>query len=60
MEQSLLIRNAEMVFQGRLVDGDLRAFGGLIDSVAPGGGAYSQGGRGSCGGRRIAAAAGGN
>jgi dihydroorotase len=38
MEQSLLIRNAEMVFQGSLVHGDLRAFGGLIDSVAPGGG----------------------
>ena len=38
MEPSLLIRNAEMVFQDNLVLGDLRSIGGLIDSVAPGGG----------------------
>jgi len=38
MERSLLIRNAEMVFSGSLVHGDLRAVGGLIDTVAPGGG----------------------
>ncbi|HJM24126.1 MAG TPA: dihydroorotase [Candidatus Thalassarchaeaceae archaeon] len=38
MEQSLLIRNAELVFQGSLVHGDLRAVGGSIHSVVPGGG----------------------
>ena len=38
MERSLLIRNAEMVFEGRMLHGDLRAVGGSIETVAPGGG----------------------
>jgi len=37
MEQSLLIQNAEMVFDGKVAQGDLRVVSGAIDSVAPGG-----------------------
>ena len=38
MEQSLLIQNAEMVFDGKVAQGDLRVVSGAIDTVAPGGG----------------------
>ena len=38
MDRSLLIQNAEMVFQGRVVQGDLRAESGRISEIAPGGG----------------------
>ena len=37
MEQSLLIQNAGMVIDGKVIQGDLRAISGVIDSVAPGG-----------------------
>lgn len=38
MDKSLLIQNAEMVFQGQVVLGDLRAESGSILEIAPGGG----------------------
>ena len=38
MDRALLIQNAEMVFQGRVVQGDLRAESGRISEIAPGGG----------------------
>jgi dihydroorotase len=38
MGQSLLIRNAEMVFDDKVTHGDLRATSGVIEVVAPGGG----------------------
>ncbi|MDP7002377.1 MAG: dihydroorotase [Candidatus Thalassarchaeaceae archaeon] len=37
MEQSLLIQNAGMVIDGKVIQGDLRAISGVIDLVAPGG-----------------------
>ncbi|HJM18304.1 MAG TPA: dihydroorotase [Candidatus Thalassarchaeaceae archaeon] len=38
MEESLLIRNAEMVIEGRIIQGDLRALSGKIQDIAIGGG----------------------
>jgi len=38
MGQSLLILNTEMVFDGKVTQGDLRATSGIIESIAPGGG----------------------
>ena len=38
MGQSLLIRNAEMVFDGKVALGDLRSTAGVIEAIAPGGG----------------------
>ena len=38
MGQSLLIRDAEMVFDGKVALGDLRSTAGVIEAIAPGGG----------------------
>ena len=38
MGQSLLIRDAEMVFDGKVTLGDLRSTAGVIEAIAPGGG----------------------